>query len=188
MSLVSWRVFGLGVLLATACNEEGDSSSGAFGSLAAEEGKPAPGVTDTDGREFASEFALDAGTDAATRLRCPRGGETGPIRVVFRCHDLTVLTCKDLSNVVLELGDGSHFKVEGLHGHENDFVAPDGHTIVGVWVKSGQNHSGDGPGYGQRFAAPTGTCSPSKVPTVDRSVPPDAATVFPQEPEQVVAF
>lgn len=65
-----------------------------------------------------------------------------------------VTSTKDLSNVVLEFADGSHQKFEGFH---NGFMAGtffgtgeyEGKNVVGVWIKSGQNDSGDGPGYGE---------------------------------------
>src|SRR5688572_6037618 len=80
---------------------------------------------DSTSRLSASEFpgeavAIDGGTladagsvvgDGAVRLpdsgmvtdlSCPRGGNTGPIRVIFACDQITVITCKDLSNVVIE--------------------------------------------------------------------------------------
>lgn len=65
---------------------------------------------------------------------------------------------KDLSNVVLEFEDGSHHKFDGLsQGPTGIFAGSgvhEGKTIVGVWVKSGCNKSGDGPGYGERFDSP----------------------------------
>jgi hypothetical protein len=116
----------------------------------------------TEGSEFEEEPSTpgegDEGPDDPENLDCPRGGDTGPI---------TVLTCKDLSNVVLELDDGTHHKIEGLHGKRNDFQSPEEHVIVGVWVKSGANHSGDGPGYGERFDAPANQCSEDDEPPVN---------------------
>lgn len=65
-----------------------------------------------------------------------------------------------------------------------------GGTVVGVWVKAGENHSGDGPGYGERFDAPEGACTPlppaeppADVPDEDvvPTEPPGAADV-PTEP------
>jgi hypothetical protein len=71
---------------------------------------------------------------------------------------------KDLSNVVLEFADGSHYKFDGLNqGKTGTFAGVGQHAgkvISGVWVKSGCNQSGDGPGYGERFDAPdTGASS-----------------------------
>ena len=105
--------------------------------------------------------ALSAQKISVEKLDCPRGGNTGPIDVAFACSEIVVVSCKDLSNVVLELADGSHVKIEGLQGHEATFSTPGelkGAEIVGAWVKAGANHSGDGPGYGEHFKAPKGTC------------------------------
>jgi hypothetical protein len=79
--------------------------------------------------------------------------------VDFDCDEITVHTCKDLSNVVIEYADGSTERFEDLLGYENSFGG-DGKEIVGVWVKAGSNHSGDGPGYGERFDAPADSCEP----------------------------
>jgi hypothetical protein len=84
------------------------------------------------------------------KLDCPRGGSTGPIAVHFECTEVHVVSCKELSNVVVEFADGEHVKFDGLEGHYGTFGAGD-RVIVGVWVKAGNNASGDGPGYGQRF-------------------------------------
>jgi hypothetical protein len=102
-------------------------------------------------------------------LECERGGDVSEITVVFDCDEITVYSCKDLSNVVLELPDGSHHKSEGLNGNANTF-STGGAPIAGVWVKSGANHSGDGPGYGERFDAPEQDCDED---------PPDAGSGCP---------
>lgn len=46
---------------------------------------------------------------------------------------------KALSNVVVKFADGERFAGD--------------REIVTVWVKAGNNVSGDGPGYGERFEA-----------------------------------
>ncbi len=65
---------------------------------------------------------------------------------------------KDLSNVVLEFADGSHYKFDnlnqGLSGTFEGLGEHAGKQITGVWVKSGCNKSGDGSGYGERFDSP----------------------------------
>jgi len=94
-------------------------------------------------------------------LACPHGGAVGKIQVAFTCGEITVVSCKDLSNVVVEFADGTREKFDGLHGQRGVFVGPGAHagaTITGVWVKAGANHSGDGPGYGERFDAPAQEC------------------------------
>jgi len=63
-------------------------------------------------------------------------------------------TDKELSNVVLELDDGTEYKFDDQSGHESVYEVPnnhDGKYIVGAWVKAGNNASGDGPGYGEAF-------------------------------------
>ena len=64
-----------------------------------------------------------------------------------------VTSTKDLSNVVLEYIDGTHQKFDNLTGYTKTFVG-NGTHIVGVWIKSGKNASGDGPGYGERILNP----------------------------------
>ncbi len=61
-----------------------------------------------------------------------------------------VTSTKDLSNVVVEYDGGSHEKTEGLSGYTGTF-GDGSRTITKVWVKSGCNDSGEGPGYGERF-------------------------------------
>ncbi len=90
-------------------------------------------------------------------LECD-GGRIPDIEVEFDCRSVLARSCKDLSNIVIELSDGSRYRYEDLEGHEDVFGVPDGAgselSIVRVWVKSGPNHSGDGPGYGELFVAP----------------------------------
>ena len=49
--------------------------------------------------------ANDGDPDQCT-LDCPRGGPTGPIAVRFECHEVHIVSCKELSNVVVEFKDG----------------------------------------------------------------------------------
>jgi len=68
-----------------------------------------------------------------------------------------VTSTKDLSNVVLEFADGMHQKFEGLSGYTGTFQGTgehEGKEVIGVWIKSGCNSSGDGPGYGERLLNP----------------------------------
>jgi hypothetical protein len=96
--------------------------------------------------------------DSDGRLDCPRGGPVGDIEVEFDCDCVTVWSCKDLSNVVVEAADRDHEKTEGLSDTQGTFCSSDGQPIKRAWVKAGNNASGDGPGYGERFDAPGGTC------------------------------
>ncbi len=70
------------------------------------------------------------------------------------CSGLEIRSSKDLSNIVLDLapeGPGSEdVKFDGLSGK---FKAIDySSEVVGVWVKSGCNQSGDCPGCGEYFS------------------------------------
>lgn len=63
----------------------------------------------------------------------------------------TTTSTKELSNVVLLYCDGVHQKFDNLSGYVATFSgtgANAGKKIVGSWIKSGCNQSGDGPGYG----------------------------------------
>jgi hypothetical protein len=103
---------------------------------------------------------VGAGEEFELELECG-GGPVGPIDVEFRCTEVDVDSCKELSNVVLEFADGTHEKIDDLSGHSGTFAGTgdnEGKEIVGVWVKAGNNASGDGPGYGERFDAPGDLC------------------------------
>jgi hypothetical protein len=63
-----------------------------------------------------------------------------------------VQSSKDLSNVVVEYSDGTRQKYDNLTAKTGTFGSGN-KPIRRVWVKSGCNASGDGPGYGERFEA-----------------------------------
>jgi hypothetical protein len=77
---------------------------------------------------------------------------------------VTAFSSKDLSNVVLHYCDGARQKINGLSGYEGTYSGSGENTgkiIQGVWIKSGCNNSGDGPGYGQYVANPDeNVCNP----------------------------
>jgi len=172
------------LLLGAGCQGgEGAQGSGAtLGSSANRPDKPGPraeaGGNADDGDEAAGEddqggegdegngappdVVVEAAPDGGFVLECEHGSLTG-IHVEFTCDSITVYTCKDLSNVVIELENGERQRVEGLQGQINSFSVPAGQTIVGVWVKAGNNKSGDGPGYGERFDAPEQDCDPPEA-------------------------
>jgi hypothetical protein len=170
ISALGTRCFLCLLALAAGCTDgQSDSSNGLHGLFAAEQQRE-EGESENEG----------AGGDPVglEDLDCPRGGETAPIAVTFDCDEITVVSCKDLSNVVLELADGSRQRFEGLHGRQDTFAgsgANQGDRIVGVWVKAGANHSGDGPGYGQRFDAPEGSCTPGDAGPPPGETPPQDA-------------
>jgi hypothetical protein len=97
-----------------------------------------------------SDWYMSDGHSDDCMLDCPRGGPTGPIAARFECYEVHIVSCKELSNVVVEFKGGERYKYDGLQGHYGTFGAGD-KEIVGVWVKAGNNASGDGPGYGMRF-------------------------------------
>ena len=84
------------------------------------------------------------------------GGGTAETDASFAANNrsVTATSTKDLSNVVLELDSGRHVKYEGLSGERGNFTSPGGDKIRGIWIKSGSNASGDGPGYGEYHANP----------------------------------
>ena len=64
---------------------------------------------------------------------------------------VTAISTKDLSNVVITFCDGTtDKKFDGLSSPVGTFSFG-GKQLSGVYVKSGCNHSGDGPGYGEHF-------------------------------------
>ncbi|PQO32105.1 hypothetical protein DTL21_17880 [Bremerella cremea] len=84
----------------------------------------------------------------------PTRGYEPQIVVTFKDREVYIESSKDLSNVVLEFDNGYHYKFDGLSGRTGTFRGVGGYNgrkIVGCWVKSGSNASGDGPGYGERF-------------------------------------
>lgn len=75
---------------------------------------------------------------------------TGTVNATWDCYSVTVTSTKDISNLVYTV-DGVDIKVEfgdGTHTYVLDGAATD------VWIKAGNNKSGDGPGYGQHFSKP----------------------------------
>lgn len=126
-----------------------DASAEPTADAAAEPSRPGrgPAARPSEPRVF------DAGEgDGGVVLECVRGAVSA-LHVEFECGSITVYTCKDLSNVVVEFEDGTRERFEGLNGNVNGFSGTGvnaGKRIVRVWVKAGANHSGDGPGYGQR--------------------------------------
>ena len=72
-------------------------------------------------------------------------------------NSVYVTSSKDLSNVVLLFADGTTQKFDNLSGYTATFQGTgqhDGKEVHGVWIKSGCNASGDGPGYGEHLEFP----------------------------------
>ena len=93
---------------------------------------------------------------------------TTTVAAEFDCTSVDVSSSRhDLSNVVLLFDDGSVQRFEGLSGKTGTFAGTGdfaGLELDGVWIKAGNNTSGDGPGYGEFVDAPDDTCgSPETV-------------------------
>jgi hypothetical protein len=175
MRITAHKLIYCGLILAIGCGEQDDDSRAlSRGDLASasEADDPAPtsdrgDLASTSNTGWVGEFSDDSPDEPPPpELECGQGGSTDAVRVVFRCDEITVETCKDLSNVVVEYEDGSRQRFDGQTGHVNVFAGDGDHggaSITRVWVKAGANHSGEGPGYGERFDAPTTSCVPSEV-------------------------
>lgn len=104
--------------------------------------------------------------------------QTAEINVVFDGASVAVESTKDISNIVLEFCDGTTQRFEGLSGLTGTFSGTgenEGKILEGIWVKSGDNKSGDGPGYGEYFASGA-DCSPSPENTEVTPTPPAVQT------------
>jgi len=154
----------LGVSLGSGCGDESSvgSSDGALrgGQRADQVGAAGEGSEDEAPETDEGEAVPGQGWVPGEGIPedfCENGGAVGRIDVAFDCDEITIITCKDLSNVVVEFEDGTRQKFDGLNGQSASFSGTgdnSGKVVVGVWVKAGANHSGDGPGYGERFDAP----------------------------------
>ncbi len=111
-------------------------------------------------KEIESVWVMFAGSDVTLTGEDPTKRCKPQISVTFTGGGTSVYieSSKDLSNVVLEFEDGTNYKFDNLNqGQTGTFEGIGenaGKIISGVWVKSGCNKSGDGPGYGERFDAP----------------------------------
>ena len=74
------------------------------------------------------------------------------VDVTYDCDSgtVTVTSDKNISNIVVSV-DGVHTKTPDLTGLTYVFGLESLEGLDSVWVKSGNNQSGDGPGYGERF-------------------------------------
>ncbi len=119
-------------------------------------------VTATDGKSWVT-IVYPVGDTAhpiisSTILKPDGSGASWPSNVTATFTSTTNVTAtstKDLSNVVLKFADGTEQKFDSLTGYSQTFAgtgANTGKEIVGIWIKSGDNASGDGPGFGSYFA------------------------------------
>ncbi len=72
------------------------------------------------------------------------------VKFLENTKQVYVTSTKDLSNVVLRYSDGTTQKIEPLSDPTGTF-GDGSKKITKIWVKSGCNASGEGPGYGERF-------------------------------------
>ena len=74
-------------------------------------------------------------------------------RAEFNGTSVTVFSAQDLSNVVIQFEDGSEQKFDELSTGPSATFSGDGayagKKVIGCWIKSASNGSGDGPGKGQ---------------------------------------
>ena len=85
------------------------------------------------------------------------------------CSVVSASSTKDISNVVYRV-DGEDTKIEFTDGTTEVMLPGD---ATDVWIKSGNNHSGDGSGYGEHFARPDHCDGSIESPPEDNRVPVD---------------
>ncbi len=74
------------------------------------------------------------------------------------CEVVTVRSVKDISNVVYHI-DGTEHRIEFSDGTHHLQLPGE---ITDIWVKAGNNKSGDGSGFGEHYGQPE-RCIPSVV-------------------------
>ena len=153
-----------GLLLAGACDHASQAKDAATRQAGTPERTEAgsSALQDTglssDGGLSTEGWVDDAGSqkDGGVTLDCIKGGPVSAVHAEFHCGSVTVYTCKDLSNVVLEFEDGHRERFENQSGHTNVFFGTGANAnlrVTRVWIKAGANQSGEGPGYGERSDA-----------------------------------
>jgi hypothetical protein len=83
----------------------------------------------------------------------PETGSLPQITVEYRGNSVHITSTKDISNVVLELADGTFYRDESFTDGTPETTMTMGQTIVRTWVKSGTNaqfHENTN-GYGELF-------------------------------------
>ncbi|MBI3466337.1 MAG: hypothetical protein HY000_25275 [Planctomycetes bacterium] len=154
---------GLAVVLICWCGATGEAVNGRMKVTAAGAGDPSALVSYFNGQSVSgstSGGSQPSSSESSGSTSSSGGyyqqGQTG-VGALFSEDglSLTASSEQELSNVVLEFADGSHQKFEGLTGYTGVFQGTDenaGQEIVGCWIKSGTNASGDGPGYGEHLS------------------------------------
>jgi hypothetical protein len=123
---------------------------------------------------------------APAALAAPGGsGGDAAIQVTSSCTAVQVTSSKAISNVVLQFTDGDRQRFEDLPESRTGTFAGtgdhDGQVIAIAWVKSGNNKTSDGPGYGERFELSTADCD--EPPATTSSEAPDGP-VAEEDPQQ----
>ena len=116
---------------------------------------PAPTRSRTRAVLAAAAFVSLSGGIATAVLAQPTG--TTSATWSADCSTVTVTSTKDISNIVFVV-DGFETKIEfadGTNTFDLDGAASD------VWVKAGNNKSGDGSGFGEHYARPASCDSAS---------------------------
>lgn len=93
-------------------------------------------------------------------LAIPVSAAEADIDIQLDCESgvIEASSSKNISNIVYSV-DGDHSKIEfDDPGPYSYTLGLDG--VSTVWVKSGSNESGDGPGYGERFDIASDACAP----------------------------
>lgn len=79
----------------------------------------------------------------------PNENAAGDVEVVkTSCNEVEITSTKGIGKIVYEV-DGVHYTTDGTGGKSFTLTSTD--PLTTIWVKSGNNLSGDGPGYGERF-------------------------------------
>lgn len=94
----------------------------------------------------AEQTGADTGTEPRAEVDA---GADAEIAVTARdCDSVDVTSTKDISNVVVVFSDGSEQRFDGINQTSWSFDG-DGETVAALYVKSGNNGTDAGPGYGE---------------------------------------
>lgn len=100
---------------------------------------------------FARIFGLE-NTDMTVQAIAAGANNTSAL-LPSNIYSVYVTSTKDLSNVILHFADGTWYKYDNQSGYAKTYESDK--EIIGVWIKSGSNHSSGGPpGSGEYVALP----------------------------------
>lgn len=105
-------------------------------------------------------LSLLAAPQVASAAPAPGGSSAAIVSVELDCDagGYVVTSSKDISNIVVRDGAGNDTRTEFDDAVVDSVV--DAESVTVIWVKSGANASGDGPGYGERFDVAPAECDP----------------------------